>query len=171
MKKQTKVLLGAATVAAAMAGAAPAQAASTGVAISAEIIAAVAIAPTTALTFGTIESPTASGTVSVNTAGTAGGSLTVAAGTPQPGGFTVTAANGFNVKVSVPTKVQITAGTQKMSVTSFEIDTGAGAGSENYILAANGAAQTLKIGGTLKVAAGQAAGSYSGSVTVTADYQ
>jgi hypothetical protein len=161
---KTKVaLLGAMTVAAiASTGA---RAATQTANAEVDIIAAVQLAQNDSLDFGVVASSTSAGTVALpadtNTRVCSAGVTCV--GTAQRGRFTVSgAASGFVVAITVPTSMTLSSGGNNMtlaltpSITSF---TSAGTPREFFV------------GGSLSVSAGQAAGNYTGTYAVSADYQ
>jgi len=136
---------------------------------TAEILQQVQIAQVSDLNFGTIvPDSVASGVVSV--AANAAGTRTCAANLTCAGGasvtsasFDVTGANGLNVDITgLGGLTQLSDGTNNMAIAL----NGSAA-----TLAMTGSAVSLFVGGDLTVAANQSAGVYSGSFTVTADYQ
>lgn len=186
-KSLNKVLLGSSTLLALGATGANAQAATTGVPINAEIVAAISITQTQAMNFGALTDTGAGGTATLGTGGTitgTTGATTSAGGTIQAGGFTVKGATGRNIDITTPASVTIDdAGAgAPMTVHSFAIlAPAAGGGGNNTGTTAAGAALVasltaspaagFRLGGTLVVGATQLAGTYTGSVTVTALYQ
>ena len=80
--------------------------------------------------------------------------------------FKVTAANTISYNVSIPSIVLTGAG-DDMNV-SFTHDVN---GEEGSTIIGTGTAQDLKVGGLLNVASSQAAGEYTGTVTVTVSYE
>ncbi|MEM8696314.1 MAG: DUF4402 domain-containing protein [Pseudomonadota bacterium] len=134
---------------------------------TAEILEQVQIAQVTDLNFGTIvPDATNAATVSVaaNAAGTRNcGGLTCAGGASvSSASFDVTGANGLNVDVALSGLTQLSDGTNNMPITL---------NASSNVLAMTGSAVSLYVGGDLSVAANQPAGVYSGTFTVTADYQ
>lgn len=119
------------------------------------------------LNFGNIIASNALGTVKVIPAGTRtatdGAALpTGVAGTVSAAAFTVTGEEDATYAVTLPTApVTITDGTNNMTVTAFESN------STNVL---TGGTQTFQVGGTLNVAASQAAGAYTGTFSVTVAY-
>lgn len=174
--KQSKVLIGAATLAAAVAGAGNAAIAATDdLTMTAKILAPVQITQTKSLQFGSATVAAGSaGTITVGLADTrsAGGGVSLVGGTTaQSGSFKVIAAAGKQVKITVPAAdtVKNTAGATTMSVTGFDIE---GGGTSYVHTQASAAGDTgIDVGAVLNVAAGQAPGNYTGTVTVTAVYQ
>lgn len=165
---QIKFLKAAAAVAVVAAGFASTGAmAATGSAnATAEILAAVAINNPVDLRFGQVAPPNSgSGTVGVaaltgSTAVCGGGA--VCGGTSGPGSFDINGSGGLNVAVSLPsTSVTINSGANSMSVTGLSLS--------SALLF--GGVGTVFVGGTLTVPAGQAAGVYSGTFNVDANYQ
>lgn len=180
MKASTKnVILGSAALAALgmAAGAPDANAATTGVKISATVLAPIQVTATQTLNFGSLtEAGTGTMKVGVDGTGTAGGSVTSIGGTIQAGGFKVQATSGKNVTITAPASATIshTAAAGTMKVTAFELaapgTTSTTAGALTHNMAA--ASETgFRLGGTLNVSAGQATGTYTGSATITANYQ
>ena len=128
------------------------------------IVAAVTIAQNDGLDFGVVASSATPGSVTLPTASntrTCSAGLTCV-GTALRGRFTVTATSGNTVRITVPTTATVTSGGNTMtialapSMTSFS---------------ATAVPQVFYVGGTLSVGANQAAGSYTGTYNVSADYQ
>ena len=185
-KSVNKVILGSSTLLAMGATAVQAQAATTSVNINAEVLAAVEITAVNALNFGIVDDNGGAGGIAVvDTAGTFTGASTVASlgGTIQAGSFTVKGATGRNIDITTPASVVINdGGPNNMTVNSFSLLAPAGGGgASNTGTAAAGAAIVASLtaatvtgftlGATLNVGAAQVAGTYTGSVTVTALYQ
>lgn len=185
MKTSIKtVLLGSTTLLAMGVAGHQANAATTGVPIEAIILDPVAITQTRSLNFGSLTEAGVGTAVIDNADGiTVGGAVTSIGGTIQSGGFTVKGSTGRQIDITTPATVNITrtAGPETMSVDSFRLTAPAAGGAANNTgTAAAGAsiAATLtaasvtgfRLGGTLNVGAGQVAGTYQGSVTVTAVY-
>lgn len=167
-----KVILGSAALASAGSVALPARAATTGVPIQAIVLAPVQITQTRVLNFGSVTEAGA-GTASVDNldAITVGGGVTSIGGTIQAGGYTLKAGVGVNVTVTAPAKATITetvGGVATMTVNAFTFD-GAAGPLTHLMVAATDAG--LRLGGTLNVGAGQLAGTYTGTVVLTANYQ
>jgi Mat/Ecp fimbriae major subunit len=132
-----------------------------------DIIAAVLLTQDAGLDFGVVASSAAAGTVTLPS-GSDTRSCTAAVtcvGAANRGQFTVSnAAAGFVVGITVPASTTLDdAGpgapmvlTLNPSMTSFN---------------STGASQVFYVGGTLAVGAAQAAGTYTGTYTVSADYQ
>ena len=134
------------------------------------IIAPIAISKTADMNFGNIVSGAALGTVVLTPAGvrskTGGVFLPGTAGTVAAASFTVTGAIGFTYAITLPAAATtVTSGGNTMTV-----DTWTSTPTVTGTLA--GGTQTLTVGGTLNVAANQAAGLYvSGTAfTVTVAY-
>jgi hypothetical protein len=130
-----------------------------------DILAAVQLAQNDGLDFGTVASSAAAGTVALpttsNTRACSAGVTCV--GLAQRGSFTVSSAtSSYTVAITVPASTTLTSGGNSMnlaltpSMTSF---------------VSTGAAQEFFVGGTLSVGANQAAGTYTGTYNVSADYQ
>jgi len=130
---------------------------------------AIAITNTAALQFGLIVSGTG-GTVTVSTAGarTATGPriLTNASFPVTAAAFTVTGGDSLAYTITLPTTVTLTGpGSSTMSVGTF-VSNPVSPGT----LSATGTS-TLSVGATLTVGTNQTAGDYTGTFTVTVNYQ
>ena len=135
----------------------------------------IVVSGTDALHFGTITESGAGGTVVVSTAGgrsvTGSVSPVVGAGLQSNGVFQVAASTGAAITLSVtsPAFTVSNGGGGVMSVNNFNVVLPAGGTSEVITLAVS--PTTYPIGGTLNVGAGQAAGSYVGTIILNAMYQ
>ena len=169
-----KVLLSTMTFLALGSSAKVVRAATTGVPIQAILLGAATITQTRTLNFGSMSVPGVGGNVVVDNtdAITTGGSVASIGGTIQAGGFTLRGVIGKKIEVTGPASVAISNGTTTMAVGSFTVDGGAttiNAAPFTRTLAA--ITETgFRLGGTLTVGAGQAAGTYTGTVTITANY-
>lgn len=128
-----------------------------------EIAAPVAITQTTALAFGNIGPSAAAGSVTVSLAGAKSvtGGVSDLGGSHAAGAFSVTGASGATYSVTIDGTVSLTGPGTAMTATL----TNDGGGS------LTGGTDTFNVGATLAVGANQTAGSYSGSYTVSVDYQ
>ena len=120
------------------------------------------------LNFGNIVASGAGGTVTVDPTGAAtysGVSAPSAPGTIYAAGFSVTGAPNLTYAITLPVSATLTgsvSGTMTLGTfTSSPSATGTLDGSDT---------QALTVGATLTVGAGQAAGTYSGTFSVTVDY-
>lgn len=183
MDTKKKVLLtGAALAALAPVGAKDAGAVtSANVNIQAIVLRAIALTPQTSLNFGAFSQTGGAGTIVLPPGG---GALTYgaglnAAGLPVPTDAIVQikATKGINIdlKVTAASATIVNATAKTMKVNNFLIDEAAGmsafvsAAAVTAKLAAGTA--TFEVGGTLNVGANQAAGTYTGTFTVSAAYQ
>lgn len=162
MLKMTKIALMGAIAAAAMVSTG-ANAATVSASAEVDILAPVQLQQMAGLDFGVI-------------GGAAGGTVTLPVGsdtrtcsvglacasTSQRGRFEVIAANTYNVTIVVDAATTLNSGGNSMSLTLTP--------SVNALVA-TGVAQTFYVGGTLTVGAAQAAGTYTGTYNVSADYQ
>ncbi len=144
-------------------GATSAQAATATATARAKILRQVTLTNTSDLQFGTIVSGTAASTVGISAAGarTCGAGL-VCSGTTTAAGFTIGGTTGQVVTISVPASVTLNSGTNNMTATLA-------ASAASATMVAN--AGSFTVGGSLGVGANQADGDYTGTFTVTADYQ
>jgi hypothetical protein len=94
-----------------------------------------------------------------------GGVNLVGGATGTAGSVSVTAQSGNTYSVTLPTSVSLTSGANSMTLDTFTSSIAQLSG-----VTGNGSAQTYPIGATLHAGASQAAGTYTGSFTVTAAY-
>ena len=135
---------------------------------SATVYTPITLTKTTNLQFGNVFSTTAGGTVTVSSAGVESSSPTglfAAANTPTAASFTVGGADNAVFAITLPASASLTSGANTMTVNTFTSSLGA-----TSTLSAAGAA-TLNVGANLVLGASQAAGSYTGSFSVTVAYQ
>lgn len=139
---------------------------------SSTIVTPIGITKTVDMNFGNVAiNSTTAGTVVLAPAGTrtstGGVTLPATAGTVAAAEFNVTGANDYTFSITLPsTSHEIKSGSNTMSVTGFTSTP-----TPTGTLSATGSA-TVKVGATLNVSAGQAAGTYT-SVTpfeVTVNY-
>lgn len=133
---------------------------------AATIIAPMTITKNVDLNFGNVASGSSAGSVVLSTGGlrTASNVIlpTAVPGTVSAAEFTVSGLDGSGYVLTLPASTTITSGTESMIIDTFTADA-------TEIL--TGGTETFKVGATLKLAAGQAAGAYTGSFTVTVDYE
>lgn len=133
---------------------------------TATVIAPIAIANTADLAFGKFAASTG-GTVVMSPAGTRTATGAVVLSTVTPGtaaSFNVTGDNNATYAITLPGTASITSGVNTMSVGTFTSTPSA-----TGTLSAAGA-QTVTVGGTLTVASAQVAGAYTGTFSVTVEY-
>lgn len=129
----------------------------------------IAISPTQSLSFGSfVAGSGGSVTVIANpvSRSAGGGVLLLPSGSWSVASFSVTGDPSMTYAISLPANgmVALTSGAHNMAVNNF---TSSPASSGQL---GGGGSQTLVVGATLSVAADQPNGSYSGSFTVTVDY-
>jgi hypothetical protein len=135
---------------------------------TATLITPITIAATQALSFGRLDA-TGGGTIVISTAGvrTKTGALTLVTtgSTNTQALFNITGTANSTYAITLPAAaVTLTSGANTMSVGTFTSNpTGTGT------LSATGT-QTINVGATLTVGAAQAAGTYSGTFSVTVNY-
>lgn len=158
-----KIALGAAALVFASAGA---QAQDATFEASATILEALAITKNVDLAFARIvpDAGTA-GTVVVSTGGvrTCAPVLTCS-GTVAAADFTVVGADGASYSVTLPSAANISSGGNNMLVQDFTTSLVGGNGT------LTGGTSNFQVGGTLNVAAAQPSGAYTGTFTVTVNY-
>ena len=137
----------------------------------ATIITPIAIDQVADLNFGNIVAGTDAGTVTVDTEGnrTSSTGITLPNATPgdfQAAKFTVTGLADATYAITLPSSIDIT---HTNGVTTMTVDEFTSNPDEAGKLAADGK-QTLLVGATLNVGAGQVAGDYTGEFSVTVAY-
>jgi hypothetical protein len=120
------------------------------------------------LDFGSLIPSGSAGTVVINASTdvrTTTGGVSVAGGTPAAARFTGTGVLNLAAFITLPTSITLTrtGGTQTMTVGSITTN-----GSTTRLF--TGAVVDVRVGGTLSVAANQAAGDYVGTFSVTVVY-
>jgi len=142
-------------------------------AASATIITPITIAKTVDMNFGNVAvSATLAGTAvlapaGIRTTGGAGGvTLPATVGTVTAATFTVSGQASYTYAVTLPSTATITSSGHTMTVNAFTSSPSATG------LLSSGGSQTLTVGATLNVAAGQSAGTYTNAsgVPVTVNY-
>lgn len=128
----------------------------------ATILSPVVVTKTSDLEFGVIANGTSGGTVTVSTAGarTCGAGL-VCSGAVTAAGFGVVGVTAQTVGISVPANVTLNGGGSSMTATLSASDA-------TIVLDGTDA---FTVGGVLTVGAAQASGAYTGTFTVTVNYQ
>jgi Mat/Ecp fimbriae major subunit len=154
-------LLGAAVAAMVSTGA---NAATVSATAEVDILAPVTLSQTAGLDFGTVAAAGTSGTVIIpnNSDGRTCSVGLVCVGVSNRGAFSVVGASTYNVVITVAASTTLTGAGAPMVLT---LDPSATS------LVATGTAQTFHVGGTLNIGAAQAAGTYTGQYTVSAEYQ
>jgi hypothetical protein len=137
---------------------------------SAAVVRTLSITSATDLSFGTFSAGNSAGTVTMSAAGArsaTGGVTLVTASTGSQSTISLSGTPSTSYSVSLPTTVQLTANgsAATMSLGSFTTTLNALQGSLN----ASGTG-SFGIGGTLSVGANQAVATYTGSFTVTLNY-
>lgn len=129
-----------------------------------EILAPVTLAQTAGLDFGIVAAGSSAGTATIGTgADTAGCSAGLACvGTASRGAFSVVGANTTTVVITVDPSTLLTGTGADMNLTLNP---------SAATVTATGLPQTFYVGGVLSVGAGQAAGTYTGTYSVSAEYQ
>lgn len=137
------------------------------------VVTPIAIAKSADLSFGAFAASGSSGTVTVLPDGSrsVSGGVTAAGGTPTAARFDVTGSGGLNYSISL-TNTTLTSGGDSMSFT-VNSDTTASTSTSSVTSGtlSGGGTQSIFVGGVLSVGASQAAGTYTGSITATVEYQ
>lgn len=140
---------------------------------AATVMVPIAISNTANLSFGKFAVGTTGGTLLLNTSGTLTPSsdITTGGGTPAAAIFHITGETGASYSISAPDITLTDSGSNTMAlalITSFSTGTSTGTVPNSTIVAGG---QDLYVGGTLTIGASQVAGNYSGTVTVSVQYQ
>lgn len=158
--------------AAALAIAPSAFAANTTASSSGTVVAPIAITKAADLAFGSFAAVTG-GSVTVSTSGarTVGGAVLALGGTPAAAKFDVTGETGATYTISVVGDATLTSGADTMAFAVASDLTGANATTGTVASGTlTAGAQSIFVGGTLTVASAQPAGTYSGNITATVEY-
>jgi spore coat protein U-like protein len=153
--------------------AAQANAATTTATASATVIAPIAVNSTSNLSFGKIAAAATPGSITISTAGTRTATGVTGSGTTTAAAFDITGdANATYTIDTSATTANLTSGANTMALALVSDFTGGGAtsGTQSTGTLDGTGKQTLHVGGTLTVGANQAAGAYSGTVSVTVAY-
>lgn len=175
-----KLLLGSAIVALSGLAADEARAATANIDIDAVVLQAITLAEVSPLSFGTFS---VNGADTVTCAPGNAGNCTfganlneIAASTDNGAKVKIGAAVGFPIDVSVTAATEvITSGANTMKVNAFKIDEGtkitAFVSGNPVVATLTASPAQLEVGGVLNVGAAQAAGTYTGTFTISAAYQ
>jgi hypothetical protein len=134
---------------------------------AANVITPLAISETNGINFGDVSVGTTGGTVVLDTAGNrtvTGDAEAVAGGTVLSGTYSVTGEGTKAYSIAFPLTATISSGGNNMTVNGFNHDAGANP-------ALTGGSDTFNVGATLNIGASQPAGTYTGTYTLTVDYQ
>jgi hypothetical protein len=157
----------------AIAGSGSAIAASAVATSTSTVVTPINITKSADLAFGSFAAGAAPGTVTVTPGGarTAGGGVTAVASTATAAKFDVTGLAGMGYSIDVAATTLSDGSGNSMTLTPIS-DLTASASTANTVTTGTltGGAQSIYVGGVLAVAANQAAGTYSGSVTTTVNY-
>jgi spore coat protein U-like protein len=136
------------------------------------VITAINIAKSADLAFGSFAATAAPGTVTITPAGGRSSTGVVeVASTPGAAKFDVTGQAGMGYSISIVATPLSDGGINSMTFTPISALTASTATSGTVSAGTlTGGAQSIYVGGVLAVAANQASGSYSGTVTATVDY-
>jgi|GEM_PF-562827 hypothetical protein len=134
--------------------------------VSATIIEPISISPTSSLNFGTVGVTTFPGSLEITPSGaTIPNNVTeLAGGIASEGVFTVTGDGNAAYNVTLPSSVTLSSGSNTLIVDGFNHDGGA------TPTIAGGGSRDLSIGATLNIGANQLSGTYTGSYTITVNY-
>ncbi len=132
--------------------------------VTATLDAPISISSSGDMDFGTMVTTGTAGTVTVTPAGARSSvNVDLLGGVPAAASFDVTGEGNANYSITFPSSATLTSGANTMTIDTFTDDAGA-----NPRL--TGGSETFNVGATLNVGATQAAGTYSGTFSVTVNY-
>ena len=172
MTKQLRTSLKLAIAAAAVAFAPAAFGANTSATSTGTVITPIAIAKAADLAFGSFAAVTG-GTVTVSTSGarTVSGAVLAMSGTPAAAKFDVSGESGATYSISVVADPTLVSGPNSMAFAVASDLSGANTTTGTVATGTlTGGVQSIFVGGTLTVASAQAAGTYSGNIVATVEY-
>ena len=130
---------------------------------SVDIATPISISQTSEMSFGTVAATTATGTALLTPAGGMTG-VSSLGGTISAATFNVQGTSGSTYSISLPpADVTLTSATSSMIVNAFTHDAG-------VTPALTGGSVDFNVGATLNIGANQAAGAYTGTYTITTNY-
>lgn len=137
------------------------------------VITPINISKTVDLSFGSFAPGASPGTVTVspNSTRAVSGGVVAAGGTSTAAQFNVTGESGLGYSITLGGSASLTSGSDSMAFTSIS-DLSASANTSGNVTTGTltAGAQTIYVGGVLSVAANQAAGTYTGTVSATVEY-
>lgn len=138
------------------------------------VITPIAITAPANLSFGSFAASGASGTVTVTPAGvrSVSGGVTAAGGTVSAARFDVTGSGGMTYSIAFSGATTLSDGTNTMAFTRIS-DLSASAATSGDVSSGTlsaGGTQSIFVGGDLAVNASQPAGTYTGSIIATVEY-
>ncbi len=132
--------------------------------VSVTLLAPISISASADMDFGTVGPTGTAGTVTVTPAGARSSvDVDLLGGTPAAASFDVTGASGQTYFITLPSSDTLSSGGNTMTVDTFNHDAGA---TPTLV----GGSDTFNVGATLSVGAAQAGGTYSGTFSVTVNY-
>ncbi|MGZ8287593.1 MAG: DUF4402 domain-containing protein [Telluria sp.] len=139
------------------------------------VVAPIAITKVADLAFGKFAAGATGGTVTISTSGArslSGGVINMTGSTTTAAQFDVTGETGATYSISLAPTTNLTSpGSDTMAFATISDLTGANTVSGNVASGTlTGGAQSIYVGGVLTVAANQVAGTYSGNVVATVQY-
>ena len=172
MTKQFRTTLKLVLAAAAVAAAPASIGANTSASSTGTVVTPIAITKAADLVFGKFAASTG-GTVTVSTSGarTVSGAVIGMSGTPAAAQFDVTGEADATYSINLTAPATQDSGSDTMAFAVVSDLTGANATAGNVTSGTlTGGAQSIYVGGVLTVASAQPAGTYSGSVVATVEY-
>ena len=133
--------------------------------VTATILAPISISSSGDMDFGTMVTTGTAGTVTVTPAGARSSTdVDLLGGVPSAASFDVTGEGNANYSIAFSSPAMLSSGGDTMTVDTFNHDAGATPSLPP------GGSETFNVGATLHVGATQAAGTYSGTFSVTVNY-
>jgi hypothetical protein len=137
------------------------------------VVTPITISKNADLAFGSFAPGATIGTVTVSPNGTraVSGGVVAMGGAATAAQFAVSGQDGSTYSITLGGSTSLTSGGDSMTFTSISALTASAATSGNVTSGTlTGGAQTIYVGGVLDVAANQPAGTYTGTVTATVEY-
>ena len=132
--------------------------------VTATLLAPISISSSGDMDFGTMVTTGTAGTVTVTPAGARSSTdVDLLGGVPSAASFDVTGEGANTYSITLPSSATLTSGGDTMTIDTFNHDAG---GTPTL----SGGSDTFNVGATLNVGATQAAGTYSGTFSVTVNY-
>lgn len=162
-----KSALASSVIAAALLGGSAAQAATGTGTATAKVLTPLTVTSTRDLAFGTIVPQTSASTVAVSSAGVVTCGALTCIGTRTSGQFSITGTAGQVVSITAPLAATSFTLTEPVASNTMSINNVTVSAASATL---TGGTASFTVGGTLNVGANQAEGDYTGSYTVTVNY-
>ena len=173
MNKKLSLVVGAAIASAGLVSSS-AYAANATASASATVLSPLTLTAGAAMNFGNVAAVTGAASTVVLTpaGGTSSADGAVVSGTPAAGAFSVTGDDSLSYTILLPASTTLTGGTgPDITVDNFTDSKGGTSATPATALNTSGGADNCTVGATLNLADGQGSGTYSGTYSVTVNYE